>query len=318
MCEIKCPWCNARFCDLDDLEGPYIALCESCESFFKIEVEGKTVISQKKSPKKKSITRLVSGEILYLHLNDSYTLSSFEGLPKKMPEVETIICENIPLTSLYGLPEKLPALQILHLEDIPLSSFAGFSEHTPMLHQITIRNCHLTSLHRFPRRSTSSFLAMFHPERTPWKRPESWSSSTDGVKIPPFFNLSHKGADLLATCLEEEFQGDVGEQRNLSGRDRLIQIFLSVLAPDSSPKASDKLFDYYQASPLELTRLYLSHCISGAEISEEAIERLKHEGGPTERKLLENELPVPQEDSVLQTIQTRLSVTLPHGHSLLL
>jgi hypothetical protein len=99
--------------------------------------------------------------------------------------------------------------------------------------------------------------------------------------------------------------------------------FLQSLLPEDGPRSwhdvHNDLFEYYRLSPLELAHQYLAHLTSeGNSMSKEAIERLKYEGSITERKLLESNLPNPQEDQVLQAIQARLSVDLPEGRTLLL
>jgi hypothetical protein len=89
--------------------------------------------------------------------------------------------------------------------------------------------------------------------------------------------------------------------------------FRPELAPSAWHQAYDALFEYYRLSPKELAHQYINHRTSGTSMAENAITRLKHESGPVECHLMENNLPQTHNDPVLQGIQARLSVELPNG-----
>jgi hypothetical protein len=145
---------------------------------------------------------------------------------------------------------------------------------------------------------------------------ESDSSSKNFVQ----FLLSPAGATLLDACFQEITQYLV---RHGDSEEAQIISFIETLQPKDAPPswhlAFDALVEYYRLSPLELTHQYVAHLNSGKNsMSDEAIERLKHEGGGVERQLLENGLQNPLKDPVVQVIQDRLSVLLPNGSTFLL
>jgi Leucine-rich repeat (LRR) protein len=183
----------------------------------------------------------------------------------------------------------------------------------------------LRSFHGIPKQDLFLFTAQFGFGQQ-YAPPENVNrNSYEEIRvmyIRTFFFLSHTGATLLDECVEENnsYREQLGDIEDLE----FVQQNFLERAPPSWHQAHEVLYEYYRYSPLELAHQYLVHnnsenfSLSQNNMSKEAIDRLRYEGGRAERQLLEKELLNPQVDPVLQAIQTRLSVTLPNGHTILL
>jgi hypothetical protein len=157
--------------------------------------------------------------------------------------------------------------------------------------QLLFQGNPLRSLHGVPRQIIHEFC--------------SYSHNSD-------FHFSSIGSTLLQTCNAEndkywiQFEDlEWGEEY-----EELQMNFRPESAHPSWHRAHDALFEYYRLSSLELAHQYILHCTSGPDMPDNMIERLKHEGGASERFVLEQNLPNPQEDLVILTIQARLSVKI--------
>jgi hypothetical protein len=274
-------------------------------------------------------------ELNQIYLSDN-ALTSLHGLP-------------LVIDALYRIEEGENQFFLLDVGSNFLENLAGLptigSKHflatidhlyNNLEHLLLLEGNPLRSLHGVPSKWFYGFIYTFYNhknQRDPGNQIDRshWLSTPKGVSIVYKENSSHSkilvqfllsttGATLLDACFQEINQylvlhGDSDEAQIIS--------FIETLQPEDAPPswhlAFDALVEYYHLSPLELAHQYITHHNSGKKtMSDEAIERLKHEGGSVERQLLENGLQNPLKDPVVQVIQARLSVSLPNGSTFLL
>jgi hypothetical protein len=283
-------------------------------------------------------------------------LLSLTDFPTDLPKLSNINVANNVLTSLQGLPPVLYPRR-RHSDNVDVSgnllenlacipSVQGRHEsHSSSWEyhdspRIYLKGNPFRSLHGIPREIYYSFLKYFDSPHgivdtpTPPERFDRIPTS-EGISIYFYelyeypvhsFFLSHKGAALLDACLREStpyWSEEIQYCEDAWGLEGAYNFGRINLPPREDLSSSwhrthNLLFDYYQCSPFDLASQYLTHCISGNDMSEEAIDRLKFEGSINERQILEASLSKPQEDPVVQAIQDRLSLSLPNGRELLL
>lgn len=287
---------------------------------------------------------------------DSSRLLSLRDFPSHTPKLTRISVCNNALSSLQGLPPLLHLPKrysdqiaisdnfLENLAGLPFTcgmndNFEGRFEYndSPCVY---LKGNPFRSLHGIPRHLYYSFLKHFDDRFAPVEHPtyleELAPQPSEGISVFFYelytmptrnFHLSRHGFNLLFACLHEsgQFWGEDVQFGidNLNWEPYLVNWGRLNLPPreifsDSWHRVHDALFDYYRDTPLELTSQYVAHRNSSIAMSEHAIGRLKHEGGPNERTLLEHSLDNPQNDPVIQEIQNRLSVSLLDGNSLLL
>ncbi len=271
-------------------------------------------------------------------------LTSLHGLPLVIHHHVSIDIRNNLFENLSGLPyihnrADSSFVKFVEGEDL-YNDFPEIFEEFDPFHdtfyspRILLAGNPLRSLHGVPRLGFYKFVHRFHPSGYILHRHNEWPSTPEGVVVrtyeygaskekPPHFLLTRAGAALLDACTRENvvFHNYLADIMGGHKADHFFDNyddFIPDFTTRSWHQAHNALFDFYRLSPTELTQQYLSHLSAETIMPEEALERLKHEGGIVERHILENSLPSPQNDMVLQTIQNRLSIPLDNGQRLLL
>jgi Leucine-rich repeat (LRR) protein len=278
---------------------------------------------------------------------DNCRLVTIPPILADIPKLRSIEVPNNALTSLHGLPTVYhnpnPSIRINirnnlleNLAGLPYILYhtgftiKGYSSSYTFPHDevsspsLFIAGNPFRSLHGVPKQSLFNFIRIFHkwydpPEvvEPPRQRPSTPEgvfvhfSETGASETPSFFLLTSAGAALLDGCLMENhlYWLPILESPPCMKEDisELETAFRPEIAPFSWRHAHDSLYEYYRLSPYELACQYLAFCTSGVHMTTEMIARLKHEGGATERHLLENDLHIIQGDPVVEAINARLS-----------
>lgn len=187
-------------------------------------------------------------------------LRTLKGLPSSLPNVESIDISLNSLQTTEHFPTYCPKLAHLYLNSNRLDNLENLPEFPDQLIEMRLDHNNMSSLEGIPKRMNPCTKITFHqnPIRSLYGlTKDNFTSILNSIeKTYKHFQLAVYGQNLL--------------NNYYTNRERMENI--------------EKLLLYYKKSPLELAQAY---CALEFNMPKKEIDRLLHEGGYEERKIME-------------------------------